>query len=88
MPAPRRLSYSELQRINAALRQRIAELEAPPPAPKIPLKRAAFNAGVRLERLRRACEAGKVDGEQLGHKRNGPWVVDEQSLANYLRQTR
>ena len=71
------------------LRERIAQLEAPQPAPMVPLQRAAFNAGInRPEKLRRWCEAGKVVAEQIGHGRNGRWIVDEQSLADYLRQTR
>jgi hypothetical protein len=70
------------------LRAHIAELEAPP-APMVPLQRAAFNAGITgksgMEKLRRWCERGKVDAELLHGTR---WIVDERSLADYLRQTR
>ena len=101
--APRRPSYTEqLERTVAELTREneiksrlveVAEREiaalraALQPAPKVALKLAAYNAGIkRPEKLRRWCEAGKVVGEQLGKKRNSPWIVDEASLADYMRR--
>jgi hypothetical protein len=80
MPAQRRMSYSDLLRINAALRQRIEELEHPP-APKIALKLAAYNAHINPERLRRWCLNKKVDAELVGHQ----WFVNESDLARRMQ---
>jgi hypothetical protein len=82
----RRQSYSELKRLadefavdNARLRARLALLENPP-LPKTALKLAAYNAGIRPERLRRWCEAGKVVAELINHQ----WFINEISLADYM----
>jgi hypothetical protein len=74
VPAPRRLSYSELQAINAALRQRIAELEAPPSAPVfVPIKCASAR-GYSVETIRRWCHRGLVN-----HRRDGPRLLVDQT---------
>jgi pyrrolidone-carboxylate peptidase len=66
------------------LRARIAELEAPQPAPKIALKEAAGRANIEPERLRRLCVDGKVDAEQE-HK-GSPWFVDWASVVNHMQR--
>jgi hypothetical protein len=79
MSAPGRIK--ELERINTQLRQRIAELEAPPPTPRIALKLAAHRYSIHPERLRRWCLNKKVDAELIGHQ----WFVSESDLARRMQ---
>jgi hypothetical protein len=62
-----------------ALRARLAELEAPKPAPMVVLKK--FGAHITVECARRAI----VRGEVIGRKKiGGKWHADPTSLMDYV----
>lgn len=67
-------AYAKLQEDNAAMRARIAQLEAIPEERWVTLKKVARTPRPSdCEWLRRRCEAQKVEAE----KRAGRWYVNE-----------
>jgi hypothetical protein len=70
----------ELQRENAALRAKLAEIEAP--TEWKPLKAAAFVTGQRYETLRRWSRAGKI----ISEKKDGRVFVDIDSVHARLKR--
>ncbi|WP_157465342.1 helix-turn-helix domain-containing protein [Deinococcus apachensis] len=52
----------------------------------ISVTEAVAISGLTPQHLRRLVKTAKVQGRQTGE--NGVWLVDEESLRNYLRQQR